>query len=489
MDNKLAKLFADEVQKPHLTLACHGGMGANAALGMMNILDPDQHNHLYFHIFETNLGVLRQHFWKKDSGDGNLAKWLATDRVSLNLLGDGLGAGGDPSVGESLLNTFLEEQKDVKAFLGNPYSVVQVGGGGGGTASGAMPALAKALKKLEIPTYSILTLPRYKEARLKWVKAKATMEALLAIGPTAVIRNENMPDKTPTYKGIYDQVNDACLFRLLGFLCSLTQDVGDVQDIDNTDWRRLLEVGNYTLLGFFDASHGFDNMEKDLIGNPYLQAEILENALGIALWFEGKWPVEDHDKVLDCLQKKMRYYGSDIHVEVKYGILEDGVPEGRKTVGFVAFAKESPSENDQGAKVQASASLPAATATLESEPLSETEPVLMIKTALGDELPESIAAESLNGNGHATDDVTSHEGLEQVKGPVGSNMASVWLSPEDAKQFRLIFTKNLSIFDKERIETLLAKVREENGVTFTPTLPWKRLNGAASPPFPVIQIT
>ncbi len=339
-----------EEAKSNLLVVCVGGCGSNALRTALKRHDPGKNPYLSFLGIESNRKVLKSCLSLEGDDDlGFLPQWLEQgEQLKSIQLGDlGLGAGGDIEKGEEMAK---QKIADIKKYFEQFDNAILIGGGGGGTC-GAMPVIAEALQELQKPTYAILTIPPLDEGPRRVEKAELIRDRLRALCPTTLIRNENIPDKNLSFSGAWTEINEHSLFWILWLLRSLLQEVGDVRDLDGSDWKSGVGIGNYTIPGFYDASKGLDGLEKGLLGNPYLDVQIIERALSVLLWFEGYWPIEDHNRVVECIQKRISNR-SDPNLEFKSGIREKGVPEGTKTVGFVAFAKEGPSRAVQEAPTE-----------------------------------------------------------------------------------------------------------------------------------------
>jgi cell division protein FtsZ len=68
----------------------------------------------------------------------------------------GFGAGADPSIGESSAN---ESEEEIETLLKDYHMVILTCGLGGGTGTGAIPAIAKICRSLQILTIAVVTLP------------------------------------------------------------------------------------------------------------------------------------------------------------------------------------------------------------------------------------------------------------------------------------------------------------------------------------------
>lgn len=411
--------------KSNLLVVGHGGCGANALKATLKKYDPEENSHLSLLAIESNQRVLAScSAVSRGTNEGFLAKWLdLRGRFCKIQLGDkGLGAGGDVARGEEMARRQIDE---IKACLTQCDNAVLIGGGGGGTC-GSMPVIAEALMELDKPTYAILTMPRVIEGPKKAIKANAIRDRMFQLCPTTLIENERIPNKALPYSGIWNEINEGSLFWILWLLKALLQDEGDVIDLDGSDWKTAMGVGKYTLPGFYDASQGLDNLEKGLLGNPYLDARIIAKALAVVFWFEGIWSVQEHDQVVECVRSKMKHDDRDEELELKWGIREYGVPEGMKTVGFVGFAKEGPDSLGEYRRTK-------------------------VNIPLGME----------TGNGKNTDPVQV-----QFEGVVGGKKIPATASPDLVTRYSALFARIPSLKLYQEAEEVQRKLRQETGITF-----------------------
>lgn len=109
---------------------------------------------------------------------------------------EGLGAGGDPEVGEKAA---LESIDDIKASLGNNTKMVFITTGmGGGTGTGAAPVIAKVARELGILTVAVVTMPFGFEGKTRRVKAEAGIERLKEnVDSLIVINNDKVAEQFP----------------------------------------------------------------------------------------------------------------------------------------------------------------------------------------------------------------------------------------------------------------------------------------------------
>ena len=87
----------------------------------------------------------------------DLNRSLAPRKIQLGkITTKGLGAGGDPRIGEAAA---LEDEEIVKSFLTGADMVFITAGMGGGTGTGAAPIIAKTAREAGILTIGVVTKP------------------------------------------------------------------------------------------------------------------------------------------------------------------------------------------------------------------------------------------------------------------------------------------------------------------------------------------
>lgn len=89
----------------------------------------------------------------------------------------GLGAGGNPKVGEEAA---LESLDKIEHVLKDTDMLFLTAGFGGGTGTGATPVIADVAKKMGILTVAVVTTPFYFEGKERW---KTAMEGLRRLKP------------------------------------------------------------------------------------------------------------------------------------------------------------------------------------------------------------------------------------------------------------------------------------------------------------------
>ncbi|MFC2091259.1 cell division protein FtsZ [Elusimicrobiota bacterium] len=87
----------------------------------------------------------------------------------------GLGAGGDPNVGE---NAALEDSDTIKETIKNTDMIFVTAGFGGGTGTGGAPIIAKVAKEMGALTVGVVTKPFMFEGKKRHQRAIEGLEKL-----------------------------------------------------------------------------------------------------------------------------------------------------------------------------------------------------------------------------------------------------------------------------------------------------------------------
>ena len=109
------------------------------------------------------------------------------------LMGEGLGAGGDPEIGKSGAEKSLDSLKQI---LSDGTKMVFITASmGGGTGTGSAPVVAKVAKDLDLLTVGVVTIPFYFEKKQKIIKAlKGVDELRKYVDAMLIINNERLCD-------------------------------------------------------------------------------------------------------------------------------------------------------------------------------------------------------------------------------------------------------------------------------------------------------
>jgi len=107
----------------------------------------------------------------------------------------GLGAGGDPKIGEEAAK---ESRDDIKKALEGSDMVFVTCGLGGGTGTGSSPIIAETAKKLGALTVGVVTLPFTMEGIRRMENAQMGLKNLKSVADTLIIiPNDRLLDIVP----------------------------------------------------------------------------------------------------------------------------------------------------------------------------------------------------------------------------------------------------------------------------------------------------
>jgi cell division GTPase FtsZ len=299
-----------------------GGCGTNNARRFMASMAPEDFPYLFVLVANTDGPQLKEFFDPSainydldDAERANLGKWIASIGTSGQLtiieLGEsGSGAGGDPEIGRMATEAKRDE---FEQWMKPLRTVILSGGAGKGTGGGALPIIQKIAKSLDKCPLTIVTMPFAYEGGGRMKKAIATLRALYEEGPTMPIFNENVPleqSKGKGFKEIFNEINNASIQPVFFGIREVTQVVGDMQNVDIADWRKVLSGGNYvtcdyTRLG--SVKEGAEPAEEENIKvfiqrllrqNPYQDHRTRKNATGILAWAHGAWNPDEVKSVV-----------------------------------------------------------------------------------------------------------------------------------------------------------------------------------------------
>ena len=136
-------------------------------------------------------GLSGVEFWLMNTDLQVLYNGKTNNRIQLGSSStQGLGAGGDPSVGERAAE---EASQDITQALEGADMVFITAGLGGGTGTGAAPVVAKIAKQLGILTIAVVTKPFSWEGKKRQNQANAGLEKLKeSVDAVIVVPNDKL---------------------------------------------------------------------------------------------------------------------------------------------------------------------------------------------------------------------------------------------------------------------------------------------------------
>ena len=233
-------------------------------------------------------GLTGVDFWAMNTDAQVLKMSLAENKIQLgSKLTEGLGAGGDPSVGEKA----AEETRDqIVQALDGADMVFITAGMGGGTGTGAAPVIAKIAKELGALTIGVVTKPfsfegkrRMNQAQQGLEKLKETVDALIVIPNDKLLE---VVERRTTMKEAFQVVDEVLLRGVQGISDIIT--VPGLINVDFADVKAVMQSSGSALMGIGKGSGEGRAMEaaKQAINSPLLETSI-NGASGIIMNVTG----------------------------------------------------------------------------------------------------------------------------------------------------------------------------------------------------------
>jgi len=181
----------------------------------------------------------------------------------------GLGAGSDPSVGESAAR---ESSEEITEVLKSADLVFITCGLGGGTGTGSAPVAAEIAKSLKALTVAVVTLPFTVEGKKRMENAMYGLERLQEHTDTIiVIPNDKILEIAPDLPiNAAFKVADEVLTNAVKGITEMVTKPGLI-NLDFADLRTILSRGGAAMIGLGESSRGESSESRAL--------EAVENAL------------------------------------------------------------------------------------------------------------------------------------------------------------------------------------------------------------------
>ncbi len=217
----------------------------------------------------------------------------------------GLGAGGDPQIGERAAEYSYDE---IEEAIGHPHIAFIVAGMGGGTGTGSAPIIAEIAKKAGAITIAMVTKPLSVENG-RSSKAKYGIRRLKEVVDTVIVlENDRLLEIVPRLP--VDQafmVMDTLVADVIKNLTEILIDTSMI-NIDFADFRRVMsEEGDATILYGESSITEPSLVVEDTFNNHFLDVNYTDaNAALIHLTVGSKAPpLETINKVMEGLTQNM----------------------------------------------------------------------------------------------------------------------------------------------------------------------------------------
>ena len=233
----------------------------------------------------------------------------------------GLGAGGNPKIGEESANESYEE---LKAALEKSDMVFIASGLGGGTGTGATPIVAKAAKEVGALAVSVVTMPFNFEGKAKKKLAEAGLAELKKESDSIlVIQNQklfSLVDKNATMEDTFALVDNVLARAVRGMVSILVEN--SRINVDFADIKAIMSHRGLALMGMGEAQGQDAAMEAlhNALESPLLDGLDIKRARGVIVHYKHnpKFPFLQIAEVSDYLQEML-----EDDITFKFGDSED----------------------------------------------------------------------------------------------------------------------------------------------------------------------
>ena len=255
----------------------------------------------------------------------------------------GLGAGGEPSVGEECAE---ESEDEIRNELEGADMVFVTCGLGGGTGTGSAPIIAKIAKKLGALTVAVATLPFSAEGIKRRENAEQGLEKLQESADTVIIiPNDKLLEVAPNLPlNKAFMVSDEILGRAVKGITELITKKGLVS-LDFADIRSIMSGSGMAMISMGESDSGDRALESvhEALSSPLLDIDI-SNATGALVNISGSSDLTLHEaeKIVQVVADKL-----DPEANIIWGTqIDESLQNVVRTTVVVSGIKSNYSSND-----------------------------------------------------------------------------------------------------------------------------------------------
>ncbi|MFR9603476.1 MAG: cell division protein FtsZ [Rikenellaceae bacterium] len=335
-EDLLRELSVGHIPTSMITVMGVGGAGSNAV------------NHMW------EMGIEGVNFLVCNTDQQALDKSPVENKLRLGR--EGLGAGNDPEEGRRAAMESLEEVRCRMEAL-NTRMLFITAGMGGGTGTGASPALARLAREMGILTVGIVTSPLVVEGNTRYNQAMVGIEQMReSVDSLLVLNNENILE-------LYGRLSLKMAFsKADDILCSAAKGIAEIitveSDLVNVDFADVCKVMRRSGRAHMSVEVAEGENRAEVVAHKALNSPLLDNnrivgAKNILLNFSV---ASAEDLVLDEVTQVMRYiqshattydkHGEPINANIIWGTSEKPSLGGAMELVLVATGLENNSEEE-----------------------------------------------------------------------------------------------------------------------------------------------
>lgn len=253
-------------------------------------------------------------------------------QIGANLT-QGLGAGGDPKVGEK---SALESEDIIRDYLQNSDMIFITAGMGGGTGTGASPVIAEIARSCAKLVVAVVTLPFSFEGRKKRVTAIEGIERLKEkVDAIIIINNDKLlqiSDKSTFFNDAF-KLADEVLKQAIQSVTEIVNVPGLI-NIDFNDLQNIMSNAGsaYLGIGIGKGENRAKEAAKMVLQSPILDVSI-SGAKGVVFNVTG-----GNDLTLSEVSEisELIVQNADPEANIKFGAVIDASMEGIIKVTLIA---------------------------------------------------------------------------------------------------------------------------------------------------------
>lgn len=245
----------------------------------------------------------------------------------------GLGAGGDPSVGEAAA---LESKGDIAMALEGADMVFLTAGMGGGTGTGSVPVVAEVAKEMGIITVAVVTKPfgfevggRQKNAAEGLMKLQPHVNTLITIPNERLL--QTVSEKATLSEAFH--LADDVLRQAVQSITELITQPGTI-NVDFAHIERVMKLGGGALMSIGQGTGDQKALHaiKQALFHPLLEDISLVNTSGLIINFTS-----GQDLTLNDIGMALNYLQEQIppDAEVIFGTTQNEHFQGRVQVNLI----------------------------------------------------------------------------------------------------------------------------------------------------------
>ncbi|NBC29993.1 MAG: cell division protein FtsZ [Spirochaetes bacterium] len=265
----------------------------------------------------------------------------------------GLGAGGDPGIGEKAA---LEDKEEIQNVIRGADMVFITAGMGGGTGTGGAPVIAEIAREMDILTVGVVTKPFTFEGRRKSklandgiAKLRTNVDTLISIPNQHLLKI--VERKTPITEAFL-MADDVLRQGVQGISDLITKD--GMINIDFADVKTIMKGHGDALMGI-----GVGNGENravdaatNAINNPLLEDTRIDGAKGLLVNVSGgsDFSLSEYEEVLNIITANADEDALIIAGSAVDELMDDEVTVSVIATGFNQPELERPAEEEQEQK-------------------------------------------------------------------------------------------------------------------------------------------